>query len=205
MVLKSFRILLPAALLFSLLMTTGCPQKRQVPESESSDPTIEYEQPPPGVDTDWPEIPGEMMAKADSEISKMKSALATVINLQQAAKKQNDVIRVNCVNDRLIQIKKLINIAEGARNDLTEAVANKDKRDQQHQLSKVAISGENVTGLTGEARQCVGDDLIFVDNNNQIEVQKPNITDDPTQDPSPETADTGKSIERPAFASPFGS
>ena len=149
--------------------------------------------------------PKQMRQTSERLIGDMKSMLERVIAVQQVARKQKDVIRLNCVNDRLLQVKKLLNIAEASRNDLIEAIAADNERERYHQFSKVRISHEKVSVLRDEAEACVGEELIFI-GPTQVDVDKPAIPDDPTRDdPFILTGDgaINDDIERPAYASPY--
>lgn len=144
--------------------------------------------------------PKEMVRETDKLIDEMQGMLERVIALQQMARKQKDVIRLNCVNDRLIQVKKLLNIAEASRTDMVEAIASENERERYHQYTKVRITYENVTTLRSEAEGCVGEELIFL-GPTRVEVEKPPIVDDPTKE-DPFTL-AGERVERPAYASPY--
>lgn len=146
--------------------------------------------------------PKEMLSRSENLIEEMKSMLDRVLAIQQVARKQKDVIRLNCVNDRLLQVKKLLNIAESSRNDLVEAIAADNETDRYHQFGKVKISHEKVSVLRDEAEACVGEELIFL-GPTEVVVDRPPIVDDPTKDPPFDLSDTGTDIERPGFASPF--
>jgi hypothetical protein len=149
--------------------------------------------------------PKEMRETSEQLIDDMKSKLERVLAIQQVARKQKDVIRLNCVNDRLLQVKKLLNIAESSRNDLIEAIAADDERERYHQFKKVRISHEKVSVLRDEAEACVGEELIFI-GPTEVEVDKPAIPDDPTRnDPFVLTGEAvaEDGLERPAYASPY--
>ena len=149
--------------------------------------------------------PKEMRINSEKLINDMKAMLERVIAVQQVARKQKDVIRLNCVNDRLLQVKKLLNIAEASRNDMIEAIAAENERERYHQYSKVKISHEKVTVLRDEAEACVGEELIFI-GPTQVDVDKPDLPDDPTRDDPfilTDDAIEGDGLERPAFASPY--
>ncbi len=205
MILKSFRILpkLPifAAMLFTASFLYAQPSSPPAEPVPTADPQL------PG-DEGANLSPAEMKKKADNAIATMKASLSEVIAIHQAATKQKDVLQINCVSDRLIQIKKLLNIAEAARNELTEAIANENQRDSYHQLSKVTISGENIETLSGEARGCIGEGMIIV-GPTPVQVSAPPIKDNPTKGDSTDLVDgqddNGITIERPACISPVGS
>ncbi len=144
--------------------------------------------------------PEQKREQANKNVGEMKATLERVLQLQQAARAQSDVIKLNCVNDRLVQVKKLLNIAESSSNDLTEATSSKNVAEQSHQMERVAIAYENSITLRDEAEACIGDELIFV-GPTQVEVDGPNLGDD-----LPNPYDNGLNeplIERPAYASPF--
>src|ERR1700712_4791805 len=55
---------------------------------------------------------GDMNVSATALNSKMGDDSDQVRNLQIIAKRQKDVIKLNCVNDRLVQVKAQRNIAD---------------------------------------------------------------------------------------------
>jgi uncharacterized protein YfkK (UPF0435 family) len=139
--------------------------------------------------------PTEMVAQAESLIRKMQEALKRVVGLQQVARKQKDVIKLNCVNDKLLQIKQLLNIAEAALTNTHEAIAQHDDGARYHEFSKLVISEQQVGVLVGEAENCIGEELVFL-GPTEVIVDGPDIPD-----PTERAEDRG--IEDPAYASPF--
>src|SRR5689334_13994747 len=49
----------------------------------------------------------------------MRGDARHVMYLQQIAKKEKDVIKLNCVNDKLVQIKPQMNMADAAESEMT--------------------------------------------------------------------------------------
>lgn len=143
--------------------------------------------------------PAEMKANSETMITEMKGFLERVIALQQIARKQKDVIKLNCVNDRLLMMKKLLNIGESARNDLVEAIAAQDEDDRYHHYGKIVISKERTGALRDEAEACIGEELIFL-GPTQVDIDTPDVPDDPT---NADPFDLGLDFERPGYASPF--
>lgn len=144
--------------------------------------------------------PKEMTKRSEEMITEMKGMLKRVLKLQQVARKQKDIIKLNCVNDKLLQLKQLLNIAEAARNNLTEAITVKNEGDRYHQFGQITISHEKATVLRDEAEGCIGEELIFL-GPTEVDVDKPDIDDDPTDDNPFDFNDPD--IERPGYASPF--
>ena len=113
-------------------------------------------------------------------------------HLQQLARKEKDVIKLNCVNDKLVQVKPQMNIADRAESDL-ETASDASRMAVFDQISQAA---ENVRRLREEADQCIGEPIqTGGDSSNSF--TGPNAPDDPTK------GFTGNEIEPPGYASPF--
>src|SRR5262249_27128513 len=85
------------------------------------------QQPAPDVDIMFKQTanltPQEMLDQSQEDMKQMQQGLSRTVQLQELARKQNDIIKLNCVNDKLVQIKAAINIAEKSMTDLHEAIA----------------------------------------------------------------------------------
>jgi hypothetical protein len=143
--------------------------------------------------------PAEMKAESKEHIEGMQEVLVRVVELQQVARKQKDVIKLNCVNDKLLQIKQLLNIAESGQTDLIESIAQQDPDGTVHQYSQITIAKEKTDGLRGEAEGCIGEELVFL-GPTEVEVDDPGLPDDPT---APDDFNWDDILEPPAYASPF--
>lgn len=128
-----------------------------------------------------------------SLIGKMQGVLKTIVKLQQVARDQKDVIKLNCVNDKLLQVKQLLNIADQARTNMLAATAggsvpndnpDADPTGRYHEFGRVTIAEQQVSVLGSEAENCIGEDLSFL-GPTDVEVEGGNEPDDPTapQDP----------------------
>lgn len=142
--------------------------------------------------------PQQMGEQADGLIAKMQESLRRGVELQKVARQQKDVIKLNCVNDKLLQIKQLLNIAESARTNLVEAIAQQDEADRYHHFGQITIASEKVQTLSDEAEACVGEEIVFL-GPTEVTVDEPDIPDDPTGDDPFD----GWEIEPPSYASPF--
>jgi len=164
----------------------------------------------PAADAEAPEVtapiettpnltPAQMQAESEKSIKKMQEVLVRVVELQQVARKQKDVIKLNCVNDKLLQVKQLLNIAEAGRTDLIEASAQQDTAAQTHHFSQITIANEKTSGLGDEAEGCIGEELVFL-GPTEVTVDDPGLPDDPTAD---DPFDWDVVLEPPGYASPF--
>lgn len=142
----------------------------------------------------------EKLDRASSYLAEMKEVLGHVLGLLKDAREEKDVIKVNCVNEKLTSIKGLIRIAEQADITLQEAVAKGEKDTATHEYHKIAISHQKVKMLKTEAEQCVGELAFAVGKTSvEVEVDKDQVPeDDPTVVEFPETP-----VVRPPAASPY--
>lgn len=141
----------------------------------------------------------EQLAQAENYLLKMKSTQGEVDKLAKKARSDKDIIKLNCVNDKLIQIKGNLNLAERTRDALKVAAARNDDGARNHEFAKLTITFQKVTVLGQEAEACIGEDIAFVGATKvEIEVD-PDITkEDPTEEPPPPLP-----VIRPPIASPF--
>ena len=143
--------------------------------------------------------PEEMVNQSREYAKNMASTLARIQVLQDQAKREKDIIRLNCVTDKVVQVRVNISIAEQSMAALQEAVTRADEGERTHEFTRLTIVNQKVQVLGAEAENCIGEDLSFVGATKvDIEID-PNIPQyDPTQPPAP-----GIDIERPGEASPL--
>jgi len=139
--------------------------------------------------------PQEMSAKSAQLLAEMESSQTRLVELQLSSRTAKDVIKLNCVNDKLLQVKQLLNIADEARLNLD---AGGDDRD--FAFSQITLSSEKIAGLRSEAEACAGENDIYV-GATKVMVTSPRIIDDPTT-VDPFTI-TSIEIERPTYATPY--
>jgi len=144
--------------------------------------------------------PDEMVTQSRDYFKAMGDTLKRIQLLQEQSKKQKDIIRLNCVTDKLVQVKVNINIAEQSMAALQESVARADEGGRTHEFTRLTIVNQKVLVLGAEAENCIGEDLSFV-GATRVDVDvDPNIPQtDPTQPPAP-----GIDIDRPGEASTMG-
>jgi hypothetical protein len=144
--------------------------------------------------------PEEMRGRAGSLVAEMESVQVRLTSLQQQARDSRDIIKLNCVNDKLLQVKQLLNIADSARVSLGEAVSSRNEGDRYHQFTVITVSSEKARALNDEAEACIGQEIVF-SGRASIDVDAPDIADDPTRTDPFALASFG--IERPSYATPF--
>ncbi|RLB59096.1 MAG: hypothetical protein DRI34_02930 [Deltaproteobacteria bacterium] len=142
----------------------------------------------------------EKLQRATSYLSDMKQTLGHVLRLLKDAREEKDVIKINCINEKLTTIKGLIRISEQADMTLQEAVAKGERDTAAHEFHKISISHQKIKVLRSEAEQCVGELAFAVGKTTvEVEVDKDQVPEeDPTEVDLPETP-----IVRPPAASPY--
>ena len=143
--------------------------------------------------------PEEMVNQSRDYAKSMNEVLKRIQVLQDQAKRDKDIIRLNCVTDKVVQVRVNISIAEQSIASLQEAVTRNDEGERVHEFTRLTIVNQKVQVLGAEAENCIGEDLSFV-GATKVDVEiDPNIPQyDPTQPPTP-----GIDIERPGEASPM--
>jgi len=142
----------------------------------------------------------DMLDKADRDIVDMKQTLKQVLQRVGDARNENDIVKLNCVNEKLVQIKGLLKVAEQADIGLQEAVARKDPG-AESDYEKVRIARTKVDQMGAESQACVGQLAYVVDEKTQVEVETPSGF--PGGNPTNWAPPAPVSIARPPAASPF--
>jgi hypothetical protein len=157
--------------------------------------------PPAAVDISAPQRPtlgGQDMLKQGREYrTNMERTLAELQVMVEQARKQKDVIRLNCVMDKLVQVKANMNIADQALQKLQEAVSRRDEGGSLHEYTRITIVNQKVQVLQNEGQTCVGAELNYI-GATRVEVEAPELPEgvtDPSLEPPP--------LERPPFATPY--
>jgi hypothetical protein len=140
----------------------------------------------------------EMRIQVTSLTSQAAADAQHVEQLRLTARKQKDVIKLNCINDKLLQIKQLLNILEEGLSKLSLAIAGGDDGERYHRYTVIKISGEKIGVLRDEAEACVGEEISYL-GPLSVNVDEPEVPDDPTDDTPWDTTP----IDPPGYASPF--
>ncbi len=114
-------------------------------------------------------------------------------HLQQVARQEKDVIKLNCVNDKLVQAKPEMNIADAKEQELASA----GDAERMAVFETIAQAADSLRKLREESDQCIGEPITFSGGESSNSFTGPNAPDDPTR------GFGNHPIEPPAYASPF--
>jgi hypothetical protein len=142
--------------------------------------------------------PQEMVKAGNEYFKGMNDTVKRITDLQAQSKRQKDIIRLNCVTDKLVQSKVNVTIAQQAMAALQENIARADEGGRTHEFTRLTIVNQKVQVLGAEAENCIGEDLSFV-GATRVDVEiDPNLPQiDVTQPAAPQI-----DVQRPGAASP---
>ncbi len=144
--------------------------------------------------------PRQMASRAEAYLEEMRKMLKDVLEILEDARSEKDVVKLNCTNEKLTQVKGLLRVSEQASISLQEAVAKDQVDDARHEYRKISIAREKVQQLRAEAEECIGQLAFYIDEDMTVNVEVPEDLpdDEPRLDPIPPI------LVRPAPASPTG-
>jgi hypothetical protein len=144
--------------------------------------------------------PQEMLEQSRGYRDRIQQTVARIEQQIEQARNEKDIIRINCLTDKLVQARAHLAIANQAVTNLTQAVGRADEGATMHEYTRVTIVSQKVQVLANEADQCVGEDLSFVGATRvDVDVDPGVRPDDPTQVPPPDVDPIGP---RPDTQSP---
>ena len=142
----------------------------------------------------------EMIARAETVEGQIKMDMRHVLHLQAKARQEKDVIKLNCINDKLVQLKAQVNIFDSANASLKAGLEiSSSADDKQAAFAEVTSTGDAIKNLRAEADICVGEPELYKQESSS-DVKRPEIPDDPSATDPFGGAGT---FEPPAYASPF--
>ncbi len=141
----------------------------------------------------------EKLERSAKALVRMRGILKEVLGKLEEARSTKDVVKLNCVNEKLTSIKGLLRISEQSDVALQEAVAKQDATTADHEYTKVSIARVKVEQLRTETEECIGQLAFRTDENLTVEVVEPDQLpkDDFTKPPAPPSV-----VVRPPPASP---
>ena len=119
-------------------------------------------------------------ANAKRFLSEMEGALKQITALQEGARKEKDLVRLDCINEKIIEYRKLMEIVEPAGKGLTQAIKDNNNNERIHEYTKISISHERAMQLAREAETCNGEALTY-SGDTVVEVSVDGDVPDPTE------------------------
>ena len=109
--------------------------------------------------------------RVESMLVDQRSALGRVVTILAEARSSKDIVQLNCVNEKLIQVKGLLKISEQASLEMYESIANGAQDLVNHEYTKVVVAHQKGQVLKAEAELCVGESSVYAgDTNVNVEI-----------------------------------
>ena len=140
------------------------------------------------------------LKQADHYHTKMITIHANVKKTAERAKLDKDIIKLNCVNDKLILVVGNIKVAEFSIKQLKEAARRRDDEARNHAFAKLTIAYQKTIVLEQESDACIGEDIAYVGATRVETEVDPDITE---EDPTSWAPVPVEPIERPEIQSPY--
>ena len=132
--------------------------------------------------------PQEQVVESQKHLARMEAAGAGVRKMLEEARKQRDVVKTLCLNDKLSQIDVAIRSGRDRRQQLQAAVGRNDVELSNHEFTILTVLRQRVEQLVAEANQCIGEESAFIGDTKTTVVIDPGIAPDET--PYPDTNPT---------------
>lgn len=122
---------------------------------------------------------------------KMKSVQASVAIKANEAKKDSDIIKLNCVVDKKTKIDANVQVGDDVDKAFKTPTVRNDTGQRNFQFSKITIAHQNTVVLGSEANACIGEDLAYVGKTQSTTEEDESITKSDTTKTKSDYDDTG--------------
>jgi hypothetical protein len=127
--------------------------------------------------------PQEQLAESAKHIARMEQSAAGVRKMLEEARKQRDVVKTLCLNDKLSQLDVAIRSGRDRRTQLQAAVNRNDGELSNHEFTILTVLRQRSEQLVAEANQCIGEEAAFVGDTLTKVTVDPSIPPDETPYP----------------------
>lgn len=103
----------------------------------------------------------EQLARAEKSVASIRTTLTTVLRLLATARREKDLVRLNCVREKLISVKGLLRVGEQASVTLQEAVSRGDPDMAGYEFQRIGLAKTKATQIGIEAKSCVGEVAVY--------------------------------------------
>lgn len=128
--------------------------------------------------------PQEQLSESAKHVARMEQSAGGVRKMLEEARKQRDVVKTLCLNDKLSQIDVAIRSARDRRTALQAAVTRNDSELSNHEFTIMTVLRQRSEQLVAEANQCIGEEAAFVGDTRTTVTIDPSIPADETPYPS---------------------
>ncbi len=100
--------------------------------------------------------PEEKVRFVERVLEEMKGAVRETGKLLESAEKSKDVVRMQCLNQKLTSIRALLAVSEQATGAMQNALVAAEGEKADHEFRKIAVALSKVRQFNAEADACLG-------------------------------------------------
>lgn len=138
---------------------------------------------PPGV-LAQPEsaelTPDQRLERAKGYVDAIERSAQSIQRQLQSARRERDVVRVLCLNDKLNQVDVALRSAQDRVLALGAAVDRQDADRARHEFTVLEVLNDRVRTLVNESSQCIGEETGFIGEAEVSVSVDPNLPDGDT-------------------------
>jgi len=123
--------------------------------------------------------------------TKMVSIQASVAKKAAQAKKDGDLVKLDCINSKKASIDANVQVGAAVAKAFASGGVRADESQRNFQFSKITIAHLNTVVLGGEADACIGEDLAYVGKTKTTTTQDESITKKDTTKTKSDHDDSG--------------
>src|SRR5216117_2476441 len=101
--------------------------------------------------------PQETLTQSKDYFKKMQETQRRIQQLETKAKKDKDMVKLNCVADKATQVKGHMIVADQSMTTISTTIAQGDDDARHHEFTRMTILYQKVVTLGTEAEQCIGE------------------------------------------------
>lgn len=180
------------ALLASIVVAGQLYAQPASPPPAPTDPAAPVEAPKKALTAE------EMKSRGVELVAQVRADGQHVQYLQGVARREKDVIKLSCVNDKFVRLKAESNVFDNAYASLLVSLDSGDREGKFTAVTNAAVSARKARE---EADACVG--AVEIGEQPRSSFTAPDIVDDPTVDLPFDDNYGGVMVEPPGYASPF--
>jgi hypothetical protein len=122
-------------------------------------------------------------AAAQQSIQRMHDIVAKITANVEEARDEVDVIKLNCVNEKLTAVKGLLKVSELSSGTLQSALGRREIEVAAHEFDKVMLAQRKCEQLLAESESCVGELAVYSGETETETIIEGIDAYDPTADP----------------------
>ena len=144
--------------------------------------------------------PTRMRQESEEATVEMRGSLKRLLGMIEKARAARDVVLLNCLNEKLTQMKALVRVGEQSNTSLQEFIAKDQIEGATHERRKVGLASEKVKAIGLESESCLGESGSAGGGKTVVTVDAPELPGDPTHLDDPLDVED---METPPSASPY--